>query len=108
MHRLVQVVKQEWRNLLATAVITALVTVVFVFAFAGLTSGSSRELADRVDQNAALAQKNVAIAVSATQTIVCILRLGVEPSAPPRTDENVHRCADKYGFELDKSEDANP
>lgn len=80
--------------MVATAVATSLVTVFFVFGFAGLTSGAQRELAKRVDDNAALAAKNVIIARSGIDTLVCILRIRPEK----RDNRNIRNCMTSHGY----------
>lgn len=94
MRQLREVLKREWRSLLATAVGTSLVTVFFVFGFAGLTSGAQRDLADRVDKNAQLAAQNVVIARAGVDSIVCILAINPEK----RDDRNIRACMDKHGY----------
>lgn len=83
--------KTRWQN----AFIYALVTTVMVLGSASIISvyagEGQRELAERVDENAA-------IAVTASDTIICILRLGVGENAPPRSDANVVKCMEKNGY----------
>lgn len=86
-----------WSKVLGYSVLTAVVTL----SLATALGGASRDLARRVDENAALARDNAELARTASQTIICILRLGVARAAPPRTDANVQACADQYGFHLE-------
>lgn len=77
------------------AFIYALVTTVMVLATASVLASwagaAQRDLADRVD-------KNSAISVTAADSIICILQLGVGKNDPPRSTENVQKCLIDNGY----------
>lgn len=56
--------------------------------------GSQRDLAARVDRNAEVSRRE-------TTAIICILQLGVDPKAPPRTTEAVRTCITNAGLDPD-------
>lgn len=71
-----------WSDRARNAFLYALVTTIMVLGVASVLSAyagaAQRALADRVDNNAA--------------AIICILQLGVDEKAPPRTQANVDLC----------------
>lgn len=79
--------KREWRFLLAVGLVSAVLTTLLVFAIAGITSGPSQALANRVDSNAAITRSGV-------DSIVCILAIPPEQ----RTDENITSCMATHGY----------
>lgn len=70
--------RTRWANAFVYAFVTTVMVLSVASFLAFATQGAQRALADRVDRNAA--------------AIVCILRLGVAESAPPRSPENVDHC----------------
>lgn len=71
----------------------ALLTAVVTLFLASLLGGSSKSLAMRVDRNADVTARS-------TGAVICILRLGVSPDAPPRTDENINACLEEWGLHV--------
>jgi hypothetical protein len=71
-----------WNDRFRNGFIYALMTTVLLLgagsALASIAGKEQQKLADRVDRN--------------TAAIVCILQLGVDSHAPPRSDENVQLC----------------
>lgn len=82
-------VKREWKSIVLTAVATALITVVAVFAVAALLAGPQNALASRVDRNAQVARAGI-------DSVVCILN--IRPHN--RTNDNIRECMKDHGYDV--------
>ena len=83
---MLQTLKRDWKAVLVQSVVGGVVILAMATALNLAAGGAQRELASRVDANAAAV-------VDKTGTIVCILQLGLdEPESPPRNLTNIEHC----------------
>lgn len=76
------------------AIIVAVVVLGVAILLSIALGAPQRDLAARVDRNAEVSRRE-------TTAIICILQLGVDPKAPPRTTEAVRTCITNAGLDPD-------
>jgi len=78
--------KRDWKAVLVQSVVGGVVILAMATALSLAAGGAQRDLANRVDANAALT-------VAQSKTTICILQLGLdEPESPPRNLVNIEHC----------------
>jgi hypothetical protein len=79
------------KNAFIYGLVTTIMLTASIFTVSAFLGAENQKLAQRVDHNAE-------VAVRATDSIICILGLGVGPDAKPRTETNVKVCLEKNGY----------